>query len=351
MRIKKQFFSILLVLCMFIIALPENTFAKSIKLENTVSTSGKGNAIKVKSISYELDKNGNPELEVDFISHVTWKKTAHISSITDNKGASYDGYFTDMDSDDCEICIPNLKEGRTYKIVINGIKKLGTESYRNLTLKVKVPSINSTSDKVKVKKVSVDMDNDDYDKYMTEIDIEFASKVNWKKSAKVTSVVDDKGKSYKGYLTEKDSDDCEVYIKNIKYGKIYTIKISGIKTRKASSYETITVKVTVPKQTHNLQVKQVEYDEDFDYGTPEYEVSFEFNKNVIHKNNSYIIIKDSNGKKYSSKNSYVEWDEDECEVILSHKLNVGKTYTYEIVNVKAYGEKTFSTLKGSFIAK
>lgn len=247
MRVKKQFFSILLVLCMFIIALPENTFAKSIKLENTVSTSGKDNAIKVKSISYELDKNGNPELDVDFISYVTWKKTAHISSVTDNKGASYDGYFTDKDSDDCEICIPNLKEGRTYKIVISGIKKLGTESYRNLTLKVKVPSINSTSDKVKVKKVSVDMDNDDYDKYMTEIDIEFASKVNWKKSAKVTSVVDDKGKSYKGYLTEKDSNDCEVYIKNIKYGKIYTIKISGIKTRKASSYETITVKVTVPK--------------------------------------------------------------------------------------------------------
>lgn len=351
MRAKKQLFSILLVLCMSVIALPENVSAKSIKLENTVSTSGKGNAIKVKSVSYETDKYGNPEIEVDFISRVTWKSTAGISSIKDNKGTSYKGYFTDRDSDDCDICIPNLKEGRTYKIVISGIKKRGTDGYRKLTLNVKVPSTNSGTDKVKVKKVSVDMDNDDYDSYMTEIDIKFTSKVNWKNGATVKSVVDDKGKSYKGYLTEKDSDDCEVYIKNMKYGRTYTIKISGIKARNASSYGTLTVKVTVPKQTHKLQVKHVEYDEDFDYGTTKYEVSFEFNKDVMHKSNSYIIIKDSNGKKYSSKNSYIEWDEDECEVILSHKLSIGKTYTYEIVNVKANGEQTFSTLKGSFTVK
>ncbi len=70
---------------------------------------------------------------------------------------------------------------------------------------------------VKVEKVTVDTDNDDYDDYKTEIEVEFASKVQWKRDAKISSIKDNKGETYKGRLTDLDDDECEIYIKNIKY--------------------------------------------------------------------------------------------------------------------------------------
>ncbi|MCM1106434.1 MAG: hypothetical protein NC355_05770 [Blautia sp.] len=204
---------------------------------------------------------------------------------------------------------------------------------------------------VKVQKVTVDTDNDDYDDYKTEIEVEFTSKVQWRQNAKISSVKDNKGETYKGYLTDMDDDDCEIYIKGIKYGRTYTIKISGIKERGAASYGSVTVKAKVPKKSSTLKVKKIEYDEDYDDGRMEYSVDIEFNKNVQHKSDSYVLIKDKNGKSYSTKDTYADWDDDECEVYLSKGLEYGETYTYEIVNVRAKGEEKYSTLKGNFIAR
>lgn len=203
---------------------------------------------------------------------------------------------------------------------------------------------------VKVEKVTVDIDNDDYDDYKTEIEVEFASKVQWKSNAKISSIKDNKGETYKGLLTDLDDDECEIYIKNMKYGRTYTIKISGVRERGATSYGSVTVKAKVPKSDSKLKVKDIEYDEDYDDGMMEYTVDIEFNKKVQHKSDSYIIIRDKNGKSCSTKDTYVDWDDDECEVHLSKGLENGKTYTYEIVNVRAKGEKNYKTLKGNFRA-
>lgn len=349
MRLKRKLFSALLTICLLLTALPVTTMASSKKLTYTAKTSGSGNSIKVKKVTYDTD-DGQKELEIDFSTKVTWRSTAKVSSIKDNKGVKYTGTLIDKDDDECDIVIPKLKTGRTYTITITGIKKKGTTGYRTLTLTAKVPAASSTSNKkVTVKKVEVDTDNTDHDSYKTEIDIDFTTKVTWRSNAKVTSVKDNTGKSYTGILTDKDDDECEVYIKNIKYGKTYTIKISGVKVKGASAYETITVTAKVPAISNKLTVKKVEYDADYD--DKEYTVDFEFNKKVVKKSSSYILIKDSSGKAYSSKSSYIEWDGDECEVHLSKKLTVGKTYTYQIVNVKASGESSYKTLKGTFVAR
>lgn len=353
----KTFMATLTLLCMMVTMVPMTAQGKDVKISCTAKTSGKGNAIKVRGVYYDAaDKYGVSELEVKFSHRVTWKRTARVVSVKDEKGVSYDGYLRDKDGDDCEIAIDGLKEGRAYTIIIDGIKKRGTAGYRKLTLKAKIPA-SKKAGKVKVKKVEVDDDNDDYDKYQAEIEIKFASKVTWRRNAKVTSVKDAQGKSYQGYLTDRDNDECEVYIKNMKYGKTYTIKISGVKARGASSYETVTVKVKVPARTHALRVKGVEYEEDAEYydydveGLSPFTVEFEFNRDVFFKDSSYVIIKDSSGKKYASRTSYVEWDDDECSVHLTKRLKYGKTYRYEIVNVKAAGEKSYTTLKGSFVAR
>lgn len=339
MRLKRKITSTLLAVCLLLTALPVTALAGSQKLSYSAKTSGSGNKINVKKVTFDKDDD-DKELEIDFKTKVSWKSNAKVS-IKDNTGKTYKGYLTDKDDDDCEISVPSLKEGRTYTIKITGIKKRGTSGYRTLTLTAKVPAAKKTNAKVQVKKVSVEDDG--------EIDVDFKSKVTWSKSAKITSIKDNKGVSYKGVLKDKDDDDCEIHIKNLKYGKTYTIQISGVKAKGASSYQTITVTVKVPASSNKLTVKKVEYDEDDD--DDEYKVEFEFNKDVIKKSSSYILIKDSSGKTYSSQNSYIDWDDDECEVYLSRALTIGKTYTYEIVNVKASGENNYKTLKGTFVAR
>lgn len=342
MKLKRKFVSTLLAVCLLLTALPVTTLASSKKLTYTAKTSGTGNTIKVKKVTYDTD-DGQKELEIDFSTRVSWRSDAKVSSIKDNKGATYSGTLIDRDDDECDISIPKLKTGRTYTIKITGIKKRGTSGYRTLTLTAKVPAASSASNqKVSVKKTSVDG---------SKVEVDFTARVTWSSGAKITSIKDNKGASYTGTLIDKDDDECEVKIKNIKAGRTYTIKIYGVKVRGASSYQTITVTAKVPASSSKLTVKKVEYDEDYDDGAAEYTVDFDFNKNVQKKSSSYILIKDSSGKTYSSKNSYIEWDGDDCELHLSRKLTAGKTYTYEIVNVKASGESSYKTIKGTFVAR
>lgn len=336
----------------------------------SVSSSGKGKEIKVMSVKYDKDDDDDDdnkhEIEVKFRTKVRWSKSAKVSSVKDNEGKKYSARLNDTDSDDCDIYIKNLKSGRTYTIVINGIKKNGAKSYGKLTLTVKIPSDkqNVSNSKLKVTKVEFDDDNDDDDKYGSEIDIKFNTDVVWRSNAKVSSIKDNKGKSYKGVLNDKDDDSCEVYIKNMTYGRTYTIKISGIKVKGASSYTSITAKVKVPaKKSSSLTVKDVEYEEDYDNDydddddddyddddRDEYKVKIEFKGKVRFKNNAYVIIKDSSGKAYSTKNSRVEFDDDECEVHLDKALKQGNKYYYEVVGVKARDSGNYTTVKGSFRA-
>ncbi len=348
----------LLTACLLTGLIPQPALASSVKLSFTSKTSGSGDDIQVRRVTYDgettpdyivYDLPQTPgslhELEVDFISRVMWKGSAKVTSVKDNKGKTYKGYLGERDDDDCEIYISKLKTGRTYTITISGIKEFGTAKYRKLTLKVKIPAAGSSSKKVKVRKVTVDDDDG-----ITEIDVKFAGKVIWKGNAKITSIRDNKGKSYQGHITDRDDDDCEIYIHNVMPGRTYKIKISGIKAAGASSYETITVTAKVPAQNSSLTVKKTEYDVDYEYGRTEWTVSFDFNKKISHGQNSCVIITDSAGNEYSSKSSYVEWDDDECEVHLSSGLTEGNTYHYKITDIKPIGTNSYSTLTGTFIA-
>ena len=235
----------LLMICILSCVLPQSVLADSARLKFSAKTSGSGNKIKVKRGTY--DKNSDyedreslrpAELEVDFSSRVTWKRGAKVT-VKDNKGKTYRAFLTDKDSDECDINIYNLKEGRTYTITINGIKKRGTTGYRKLTIKASVPAPKPKSQKVKVKKIEID-DEDN------EIEVSFASKVDWKRNAKISSIKDNTGKTCKGYLIDIDDDECELYIPNMRNGRTYTVQLSGIKARGASSYGTVTFKVRVP---------------------------------------------------------------------------------------------------------
>ena len=82
----------------------------------------------------------------------------------------------------------------------------------------------------------------EYDREDREISVEFYGRVKWKKRANIkVAVTDMKGKKYTARLRSYDSDDCDIYVKGIKIGKKYKVKISGVK-KVGGKFTTVTKK-------------------------------------------------------------------------------------------------------------
>ena len=81
------------------------------------------------------------------------------------------------------------------------------------------------------------------------VEVEFKDNVKYKK-AKVT-VKDNKGKSYKTKVVNKDSDDIKFKINKVKKNRTYTFKIKGVKKVGTSKFVTVKGKVKAPKKNVN----------------------------------------------------------------------------------------------------
>lgn len=181
------------------------------------------------------------------------------------------------------------------------------------------------------------------------IDVHFTTKVMWDNNASITSLTDAGGNSYNAKIIDRDDDDLEIYVEGIKDGTNYTADIQGIKSYNDSSYTNLKVTFETEKQTStntksNLKVRDVDFDRE------DKEVSFDFDKFIELKSDAYIIIKDSNGNTYSSKNSRIICDEDDIELFLDKNLKQGQKYTYEINGIKENAGNAYGTINGSFTA-
>lgn len=170
------------------------------------------------------------------------------------------------------------------------------------------------------------------------VEVEFGSKVQYK-NAKV-SVTDSKGKKYTAVIREKDDDDLTFTIKNYKEGVTYKYVISGIKKNSEKNYGQVTGRITIPSAAAAPKIQEIDYDR------KDREVTFDFTGEVQWKSPKVRI---SDGKKnYVVK--ILEKDRDEITVRVK-KLTRGNRYTYTITGVRAKGNKTWKTVKGTFIAK
>ena len=181
------------------------------------------------------------------------------------------------------------------------------------------------------------------------VDVNFKTKVMWDDNTSITSLTDAGGNSYNAKIIDKDDDDLEIYVEGIKDGTNYTAEIQGIKTYNDNSYTNLKVTFETEKQTSNntksnLKVRDVDFDRE------DKEVSFDFDKFIELKSDAYIIIKDSNGNTYSSKNSRIICDEDDIELFLDKNLKQGQKYTYEINGIKENVANSYETINGSFTA-
>lgn len=185
-----------------------------------VTSFGASSPPKIEKVSYE----GGGKVDVDFYGKVNYKSPK--VTVKDSSGKKYSATIVERDDDDLDFKVKNYKKGKKYKFSISGIKRAGTSGYTKVKGTFKIKS----SVPLKVKEV-------DYDDEDRELCIEFNKKVQWK-NAKVT-VTNSSGKKYTTKIIEKDSDDIEVYVDGLTYGKKYNYKVSGVKAKTAKNYTTL----------------------------------------------------------------------------------------------------------------
>lgn len=81
----------------------------------------------------------------------------------------------------------------------------------------------------------------DYDRKDRELEFEFKGSVRWK-SPKVTITSYNGSKTYKGTITDKDSNELEYKLKKsskLTYGNYYKYKITGVRSSSGGSYQTV----------------------------------------------------------------------------------------------------------------
>lgn len=211
---------------------------------------------------------------------------------------------------------------------------VGSQAYFLNAANAKFTTSAKNTSEIDVKSVDYDYDESD-----DSIEIDFATRIKLKSSAKV-SVKDDSGKAYKSYIEDSDSNEVDIDVANLKPDKNYTVTITGIKESTASKYGTLTIKFSIPKASTNL-VKEVEFDVEDD------EVTFDF-KNKVSYNRPKVTITNENGSK-TYKTTIIEKENDELSVRVKG-LTEGNTYKYSITGVTDRASGSSETLTGSFVA-
>lgn len=100
-----------------------------------------------------------------------------------------------------------------------------------------LPSLGSYFQLAKKGKNKVVVKSVDYDRSDRIVEFEFKGSVKWKSpTVKITR----NGKNYAKKIKDKSSNDLKVKVKKLTYGATYSYKITGVKNKKGSKYQTVT---------------------------------------------------------------------------------------------------------------
>ena len=177
-------------------------------------------APKVKKTEYE----GNGVVEVDYTSQKATYKGVKVV-VKDADGKTLTAKIIEKDKDDITFKVTGLKADSKYTYTISGVRKGKSGSYGKVSGSFKTPSDDPTIKKVK------------YDKTDKELEIDFATKVQFK-GLKVT-VKNASGKALKVSKIEKGDDDLEMKVSGMKKGKKYTVTVSGVRVKGVGSYVSV----------------------------------------------------------------------------------------------------------------
>ena len=177
-------------------------------------------AVKIKSTKYK-DKG---QVEVNFTTKVRYKNAK--LTVKDAKGKKVAAVFTEKDDDDLTFRIRKVKEGSVYSFTVSGIRKLSEKKFGTLKGKIRIPS---SKGKVRVKKT-------EYDTEDQQVEFEFAGIVKWNRP--IVSITDGYWE-YAVKIDDKSTDDLEVSVRQLKKGRKYNYRISGICYKNGSAFMTV----------------------------------------------------------------------------------------------------------------
>lgn len=172
----------------------------------------------------EVDYEGAGRVEVDFTGKVQYKNLK--VTVTGPDGKTVTAKVTEKDSDDLTFVIANAKPGVTYSFKISGIRSGKSGNYQSVKSSVRIPSVDPLIREI------------EYDRGDKELEIEFVKRVQYK-NLKVT-ITDANGKTVSSKISEKNSRELELSVKNLTKGATYKVTISGIRPSGSENYLTIT---------------------------------------------------------------------------------------------------------------
>lgn len=178
----------------------------------------------------ETDYEGKGVVEVEFNSNQVQYRNLKVV-VKNAAGKTCPVKILEKDNDDLTFKVDGVQSGARYTYTISGIRAGRSGSFGSAKGSFKTPS-----DTPEIKKV-------EYDAHDRELEIEFATRVQFK-SPKVV-VKDASGKALAVSKLEKGLDDIEVRVKGLKRGATYTVSVSGVRVYGTGKYIKVSKKVKI----------------------------------------------------------------------------------------------------------
>ncbi len=183
-------------------------------------------AAVIKKTEYE----GRGIVEVDFTTDVQYRDVK--VTVKDAAGQKLDVTIKEMDDDDLTFKVKGLKADSEYTYKISGIRAGQSGKYGSVSGSFRTPKT-----ELYIKKVQ-------YDAKDKELELEFFTRVEFKKGLTVT-LQDAAGTKYGCKVLEIGKDELELKVKGLKKGVRYTVKVAKVRVKGTSKYKTVTKTFTL----------------------------------------------------------------------------------------------------------
>jgi methionine-rich copper-binding protein CopC len=187
-------------------------------------------AAKIPAIE-DIEVKSGGRIEIDFEGRVQYSRLS--VKVRDAAGKKYPVRVIEKDNDELDIKVSGLKAGKTYALVIDGIRSKNAGEYVKLKTTFTTPASDNA---LKIKQVESDASEG-------EIEVEFNKNVEY--GALKVTISSASGKTLTAAVTDRDKDSVELRVGGLVAGESYKLELSGVRRRGASgSYKTLSCAFT-----------------------------------------------------------------------------------------------------------
>ncbi|MDO4547765.1 MAG: hypothetical protein Q4D04_06700, partial [Clostridia bacterium] len=240
--------------------------------------------------------------------YVVYKKPK--VKVTDDNGVSYTAKITKKNKRFMVFKISNPASGKRYSFTITGIRERGDDDFDTVNGSFSIASVEMP----KISAVAY--------KGNGKVEVSFSGNQVQYKNVKV-SASDSQGNSYTAKVVNKGNKSLVFKVENVRANTSYNFTISGIGSRGAGEYGTLSGSFNAPS-LGDVQIKKIDYDS-------KGKLDVEFTGKVSYQNLS-VIAKAGDGKVYNAR--VKDKDNDELELVISGIVEGrNAVYTLEISGV------------------